>query len=133
MANLVRWDVPFADAFYPSVTAKFETATQLSRGKMDVTIGVSDGTSFRVEATTVLGFTCLDEGCAPQRWFSAVDTEQVKTCAYQCLESPWIESYRGCQFDADGPIPLNHYLIYGGDNIIEFVCQHEPTVSTVND
>jgi hypothetical protein len=130
MSKLIRWNVPFSDAFYPSVTAIFETGTQLSRGKMEVTIQVSDGTRFRVESTSVLAFTCLDEGCAPKRWFSTVEIEQVETCAYECLESPWIKSYEGCQYDAHGrPVPLNHYLIYGGDNIVEFVCQHEPLVS----
>jgi len=130
MAKLVRWNVPFSAAFYPSVTATFETATLLSQGKMEVTISLSDGTLFRVESTSVLAFTCLDEGCAPKRWFSTVETEQGEISAYHCLESPWLESYEGCQYDAKGdPIPLNHYLIYGGDNIVEFVCQNEPIVT----
>jgi len=97
---------------------------------MKVTISVSDGTRFRIESRTVLAFTCLDESCTPKRWFSTVETEQVETCAYHCLQSPWVTSYEGCQYDANGnPTPLNHYLIYGGDNIIEFVCQHEPVIS----
>lgn len=130
MAKLVRWNVPFAGAFYPSVTATFATATQLSQGKMEVTVSVSDGTLFRIESTSVLAFTCLDESCTPKRWFSTAETEQGEISAYHCLESPWIGSYEGCQYDANGdPIPLNHYLIYGGDNIVEFVCQHEPVVS----
>ena len=130
MSKLIRWNVPFSNAFYPSVTAIFETATQLSQGKMEVTIRASDGSCFRVESTSVLAFTCLDESCAPKRWFSSVETEQVETCVYQCVESPWIKSYEGCQYDENGkPVPLNHYLIYGGDNIVEFVCQNEPSVS----
>ena len=130
VAKLVRWNVPFSGAAYPSVTASFATATELSQGKMEVTVSVSDGTLFRVESTSVLAFTCLDESCAPQRWFSTEETEQEEISAYHCLESPWIESYEGCQYDANGdPKPLNHYLIYGGDNIVEFVCQHEPVVS----
>lgn len=129
MSGLVRWNVPFAGAFYPSVTASFETATLVSQGKMEVTISASDGTLFWAESTSVLAFTCLDEGCAPKRWFSTVETEQAEICAYHCHESPWIKSYEGCQYDAKGnPIPLNHYLIYGGDNIVEFLCQHEPVV-----
>ncbi|MEK7857394.1 MAG: hypothetical protein AAB288_14985, partial [Acidobacteriota bacterium] len=115
---------------YPSVTASFETATQLSQAKMEVTISVSDGTCFRVASHSVLAFSCLDESCAPKRWFSKVETEQVESCAFHCLESPWVASYEGCQYDAEGnPIPLSHYLIFGGDNIVEFVCQHEPVVT----
>jgi hypothetical protein len=79
-----------------------DTYTQLSQGKMEVTVQVSDGTRFRVESTSVLAFTCLDEGCAPKRWFSTVETEQVETCAYECSESPWIKSYEGCQYDDNG-------------------------------
>ena len=130
MSKLVRWDVPFSGAFYPTVIATFHTATKSAPGKMEITIGISDGTQFRVESASVLAFTCLDESCAPKRWFSTAETEQLETCAYHCLESPWIKSYEGCQYDANGnPIPLNHYLIYGGDNIVEFVCQNEPLVS----
>jgi hypothetical protein len=130
MPKLIRWNVPFSRAFYPGVSATFETPTHLSQGKVKVTVSLSDGTLFRVESTSVIAFTCLDESCAPKRWFSTVETEQREISAYLCVESPWIESYEGCQYDANGdPIPLNHYLIYGGDNIVEFVCQHEPVVS----
>jgi hypothetical protein len=130
MARLIRWDVPFAGALYPSVIATFETDTRLPKGRMQVTVAASDGTQFKVDSTSVIAFTCLDEACAPKRWFSNIETEQVETCAYHCLESPWIKSYEGCQFDSDAnPIPLDHYLIYGGDNIVEFICTHEPVVS----
>ena len=131
MSKLFRWNVPFAAAFYPSVSAIFETASQLSEGKLEVTISVSDGIRFQVDSSSVLAFTCLDEGCAPKRWFSSVETKQVKTCAYHCLDSPWIASYEGCQIDTalGKPYPLNHYLIYGGDNIVEFVCRNEPSVT----
>ena len=133
MSKLVRWNVPFAGAFYPSVVAIFETSTRLSEGKMKSTISVSDGIRYQVECSSVLAFTCLDEGCAPQRWFSNADTEQVETSAYHCPGSPWIKSYEGCQFDAEAqPIPLNHYLIYGGDNIVEFLCRYEPIVSKLD-
>lgn len=132
MSKLIRWDVPFAEAFYPSVTAIFETPTLLSPGKMEVTVSTSDDSLFRIESTSVIAFTCLDEGCAPKRWFSTVETVQEEICAYYCLESPWIESYEGCQFDVNGQIPLNHYLIFGGDNIVEFICQHEPVVSQLS-
>ena len=132
MSRLVRWDVPFADAFYPSVTASFETTNRLSEGRMQITVSVNDGTRYQVECSSVLAFTFLDEGCTPKRWFSIVETEQAESCAHHCLESPWIKSYESCQFDADGrPIPLNHYLIYGGDNIVEFLCRYEPTVSVL--
>lgn len=79
VAKLVRWDVPFAGAFYPSVTATFITATVISPGTMAITISAGDGTQFRVESELVLAFTCLDESCTPRRWFSTVETEQVET------------------------------------------------------
>jgi len=64
------------------------------------------------------------------RSFSTVETEQAQISTYHCLDSPWIKSYEGCQYDAESnPIPLNHYLIFGGDNIVEFLCQNEPVVS----
>lgn len=117
------------DAFYPSVVAHFQTGAP-SPGIIDITVSPSDGTQFRVECKFVLAFTCFDESCAPKRWFSTVETEQGEISAYHCLDSPWIKSYEGCHFDADGnSIPLNHYLIYGGDNIVEFVCQNEPVVT----
>lgn len=76
MSKLVRWNVPFAGFFYPSVTATFRTATQQSQGKLEVTVSASDGTQFLVESTSVLAFTCLDEGRSPKCWFSTVETVQ---------------------------------------------------------
>ncbi|MEP6947256.1 MAG: hypothetical protein ABJA02_15155, partial [Acidobacteriota bacterium] len=68
------------------------------------------------------------------RWFSVVETEQVEICAYYCVESPWVKSYEGCQIDtaAGTPFPLNHYLIYGGDNIVEFLCRYKPKVTQLS-
>ncbi len=130
IAKLVRWDVPFARAFYPSVVARYQTGEAPSPGMIEITVSLSDGTKFRVECKSVLAFTCFDEGCAPQRWFSTAETAQGEISAYHCLDSPWIKSYEGCQFDAEGNIiPLNHYLIFGGDYIVEFVCQYEPVVT----
>ena len=130
MSKLVRWNVPFAGESYPSVSASFKTPTVSSSGELEINIGLADGALYQIRSADVLAFTCFDESCSPKRWFSNVETDQVETCAYRCQDSPWVDSYRSCQHDSDGkPIPLNHYLIYGGDNIVEFLCQHEPTIS----
>jgi len=131
MSKLVQWDVPFAGTFYPAVIATFETSTySVPSSKMSVTVGLSDGTRYRGECGTTLAFCCLDESCAPQREFGETEIEDAKACAWQWIDSPWIKSYEGCNYDADAePIPLNHFFIYGGDNIVEFICRHEPVIT----
>ncbi len=131
MSKLVRWNVPFAEAFYPSVIATFATPTySVSNSKTSVTVGASDGANYLVECETTLAFSCLDESCAPQRDFGDTEIEDVKSCAWQWIDSPWIKSYEGCNYDADAqPIPLNHFFIYGGDNIVEFLCRYEPVIT----
>jgi len=131
MSKLIKWDVPFAGAFFPSVIASFASPEAIrSTTIMSVTISASDGTRYLVECEKILAFSCLDESCAPQRDFGDAEVEQVEACAWQSMGSPWIKSYEGCNYDSDGrPIPLNHFFIFGGDYIVEFVCQNEPSVS----
>ena len=91
-----------------------------------------DSTHYLLTCDEPLAFSCLDESCAPPRDFGDTEVENTKACSWQWLDSPWIQSYQGCNHDADGePVPLNHYLIFGGDNIVEIVCRYELKITEV--
>ena len=135
MSKLIRWDTPFADSFFPSVTAGFTTADL--HQETILRIVVSDGAVFpkySVEFRKVLVFSCVDEGCAPERKWP--DTEQYDSnpCAWIWTDSPSIKSYQNCNFDSDGlPEKMDHYLIFGGDNNVEVIAKDQPTINTLNE
>jgi hypothetical protein len=137
MSKLVRWAVPFADAFYPSVASAFSQASkyQINRLRIVVTSGVNEYPKYLVSFSDVLVFNCFDEGCAPERKWPEVEVYDPKPCAWIWTESPWVASYQGCgNFDEnDQPFPLYHYLIFGGDYNVEVVARNEPSIETITE
>jgi hypothetical protein len=136
MSKLVRWPVPFADAFYPSVLSAFSHSAEQKANRLNVVVspGTSDYPKFLISFTGVLVFNCFDEGCAPQREWPEVEVYDPKPCAWMWADSPWVASYQGCgQYDEDDqPFPLYHYLIFGGDYNVEVVARNEPSVETID-
>src|SRR5262245_60069428 len=128
MSRLVVWKTPFAEAFFPSVIATFERRLD-GTSLLTVTVMPVDSPHYVLACDEPLAFSCLDESCAPQKDFGDTEVEDAKACSWQWLDSPWIKSYQDCNYDAGGPVPLNHYMIFGGDNIVEFVCRHEVTIA----
>lgn len=118
---------------YPSVVAAFSTTTtyQSSILKILVTAG-SLGLlpQYLLSFKEVLVFSCFDEACSPERDWPEVEFDGVKPCSWQWVDSPWVNSYQGCgNFNEAGePDPLFHYLIAGGDNIVEVIARAEPTI-----
>lgn len=135
MSQLIKWQAPFADAFFPSVVSAF---TQRLDGSDQLTIvvmpgGINEYPRYLVNFYSVLVFSCFDEGCAPAREWPEVGNIESKPCAWQWIDSPWVKSYQPCgNHDADGnPDPLHHYLIFGGDNIVEVISRKEPVIEEV--
>ena len=96
--------------------------------------GVGEYPRFIVEFEEVLVFSCFDESCAPRREWGDTEITEAKSCAWQWIDSPWIQSYEGCNYDASGnPIPLHHYLIFGGDNIVEVISRRVPAIEVTRE
>jgi len=86
---------------------------------------------YLVDFGEVLAFTCMEEGCAPERDFVFADLEAEKLCAYQYIDSPWLKSYEPCQ-DPLGEGKFSHYMIFGGDNNVEVITSNVPQIRKID-
>ena len=59
--------------------------------------------------------------------------EEKGLCAYQWLDSLWTKSYEPWAdvVSCGRGLPLFHYLIFGGDSVIQVVTSVEATVETI--
>jgi hypothetical protein len=143
MSRIVRWETPFTDAFYPSVVLVAIplplTSTESNNLKVIVVPGSVESPypKYLVDFGEVLAFTCMEEGCCPERDFTSATFDETITsakfvCALQWLNSPWLKSYEGCH-DPYSEGKFSHYLIFGGDNNFEVITQNEPTIKIVKE
>jgi hypothetical protein len=132
MAKFIRWETPFTDREFPSVGLLVSQANEDHDDLLAVVApdGIDRYPKYVVNFGSVLAFTCMEELGCPERDFGELTIEDPKLCAYQCLDSPWLNAYAGLQRQ---PGPLNHYLIFGGDNNIEVVSYNVPTIETITE
>ena len=140
MSKIVRWETPFTDAFFPSVIllATFFPISSKEVNGVKVVVapdGVDKYPKYLVDFGEVITFTCMDEGCCPQRDFGSATFDETITsakfvCSMQWFNSPWLKSYEGCH-DPYSEGKFSHYLIFGGDNNIEIITQNTPTIRVV--
>ena len=136
MSKLIPWQNDFSKAFYPSIVVSFVKKIDGSDALHIVVCpgGIEEYPRYIVSFQDVLVFSCLDEGCAPERDWVDVEISDVQSCAWQWIDSPWIRSYEGCNYDSAGnPSPLHHYLIFGGDNIVEVISKSNPGIEEINE
>jgi hypothetical protein len=134
MSKIIPWNTPFASQFFPSVIAAFATDQMTHDGSLTVVVGRSHlepYPKYLVQFGKVLQFNCLDESCAPPLALPERGASDIRSCSWQWLESPTINSYQGCNYDSEGPQELLHYLIFGGDNIVEVVGKMRPSIEEV--
>ena len=137
MSKLVRWSVPFAEEFYPSVISAFSQSGNIPELLKIVVApdGIDKYPKYLVTFKNVLVFNCFDEACAPERDWPEIENADPKPCAWKWIDSPWVTSYEGCgEFDSNNsPRPLFHYLIFGGDYNVEVISKAEPVVEKINE
>ena len=133
MSKLVRWETPFTNSKFPSV-ALIVTSTSGRWNDVKALVmphGTDKYPKYLVSFGEVIAFTCFEEAHAPERDFSEATIEERKLCAYQYFDSPWIKTYESwvehISFPNE-PVPIFHYLIFGGDNNIEVVTTNVPTI-----
>jgi hypothetical protein len=135
MSRIVRWDTPFTDGRDPSVGLLVSTesdGTDLLKAVV-APHGLDEYPKYLVNFGSVIAFTCMEEAWCPERDFDYTKFEEKNLCAYQYLDSPWLESYEnGTNFIAGGhPGPFYHYLIFGGDNNVEVITPNVPSIEIV--
>lgn len=107
------------------------TSSQTNIVKVVVNPSKGEYPKYLVDFGATLAFTCMEEGCAPERDFGPADLEAEKLCAYQYIDSPWLKSYEPCQ-DPLSEGKFSHFLIFGGDNNVEVITQNVPQISRVD-
>lgn len=140
MDELIRWETPFCEAFYPAVSlfVKWDDVW----GETVQAIVAPDGTEsypkFLVYFGKTQAFTSMEEAGTPRDFFG-VKYPDEKLCAFEFLKSPWLKSYDGSEYFFNGPEDLKtrepfkfrHFLIFGGDNNIEVITPNTPIVEVV--
>ena len=124
-AGLVRWDVPFAGAKDPSVSLITE------QGGDAATLIVSpDGVDrypkYLVRFDRVLAALCYEEALALNRGYP-----QAAGCACLWNDSPWLRASRGWAVDFLRWPDLRHYVVFGGDSIVELLAS-EPKIQQID-
>ncbi|MDQ3635940.1 MAG: hypothetical protein M3405_15760 [Acidobacteriota bacterium] len=140
MSKIIRWETPFTDAFYPSVglTAIPLPLSSKEYNNLKLIVsseGVDKYPKYLINFGEVIAFTCMDEGCCPERDFSSATFDDKITkdrfiCSFQWLNSPWLKSYEGCH-DPESEGKFSHYLIFGGDNNVEVITENTPIITKI--
>jgi hypothetical protein len=136
MPKLVRWDTPFTEIQFPSVgliiTVKRDNADIL---KAIVAKGIDNYPKYLVTFGEVIAFTCFEEAQAPKRDFDSATIEVENLCAYEYIDSPWLNSYADWKpiYFGNETSSFYHYLIFGGDNNIEVLTPNRPKIEIVEE
>jgi len=140
MRELVRWETPFTEIEWPSVVVI------TNRGPNDEYLldsvvaptGVDRYPKYLVEFGDVVGFSAMEEMHFPDHGFKDAKIAEERLCAYRFIDSPWLECYERGEyflFNLDGGTKetLSHYVIFGGDDILQVVTKNEPVITIVNE
>ena len=129
--DLVRWDVPFAGSRDPSVSLITE------RGG-DVVIlvvaphGIDQYPKYLIRFAKVLGFLCHEEALDFDRGYRALTGLEASVCAYVWADSPWLRASRGYALEFLRLPDLQHYLVFGGDSIVELLASGASKVERID-
>jgi hypothetical protein len=139
VGHLERWDLPFSNILCPSVTAfpLPDTIERINVVVMPNGLGVYPGFLLEFHAAPFL--MIYNETCAPAavpQWLSMLQAIP-KSSTVIWHNSPLVKLYNGF---GDYPIAhhaetpkLKHYLILGGDSIVEILAYVEPSVTQFNE
>ena len=130
-ADLVRWDVPFAEARDPSVSLITEQGGDAAT-LVVAPSGIDRYPKYLVRFAKVIALLCYEEAFAFDRGYRALSGIEPKCCAYLWTDSPWMESYRK-GVDVFEWKDLQHYLVFGGDFIVELVASGQPKVERLDE
>jgi hypothetical protein len=124
--DLIQWQVPFARARHPSVSVITQQGGDAAILLVAPT-GVDQYPKYAVRFGKVLALLCFEEAYSFDRGYGALVGLDRSVCAYVWPTSPWRESYRRGA-EVFGWDDLQHYLVFGGDSIVEIVAAGKPDV-----
>ena len=127
VANLVRWDVPFAGARDPSVSLITEQGGDVATLVVSPH-GVDQYPKYLVRFDKVLAMLCYEEALALDRAYRAVPG----TCAYIWADSSWLRA-SSSYAEFLGLRELRHYVVLGGDSIVELLASGASEVQQIDE
>jgi hypothetical protein len=124
--DLLPWPVPFARARHPSVSLITEQGGDAAILVVAPT-GVDQYPKYTVRFGKALALLCFEEAYSLDRGYRALTGLDQSVCAYLWPRSACLESYRRGG-EVFGWKDMQHYLVFGGDSIVEIVAAGEPEV-----
>ena len=129
------WEVPFAQAAYPALTPIMSPEepgpSRKDRFPFKVIVfphGFGKHPGYVVEFVRAHYVMYHDEACGSHdsHWLEVIK-QSPKSCAYIWHGSSLLQRYEGigCEFEET----LRHYVLLGGDWVIEVLSYREPTVT----
>jgi hypothetical protein len=119
--ELVRWVVPFTEWRGLStwvITESFDSyaivVAPLSDKRPE-----DNYPKYLIRFDKVLTMLTYEEACATHRLYYKMAGWMKGLRAYQWIDSPWLDGYRGCH-EIRGK-KLYHYVILGDDNLVEVI------------
>ena len=77
---------------------------------------------------------CYEETCAIARDWDSLTRSEYDLCAYRWITSPWLKHYRVLEdiMFRKSSEKLHHYILIGGDTIVEVIALSEPLVERID-
>lgn len=96
--------------------------------------GIDRYPKYWVKFYGVAAFKCEDESVAPVKRYHGLKREESEHYAYLWENSPWLQEFAESQgmLDIYYQGRLIHYVIFGGDLIIEVLSAEEPQIEEVS-
>ena len=136
--RLIRWETPFADTLCPSVVTFVSNDPSGSYAFPLEAIVAPDGIDrypkYRINFGSPVAFSAMEEMHFPEIYFNGVEvTDNSKACSYIFQESPWLESYLQGEYflfnqNNEDSETLMHYVIFGGDDVLQVVTRFRPEI-----
>lgn len=129
--DLVLWDVPFGESRYPSLSLITEEGGDVAM-LVVAPSGLDTYPKFLVRFPRVITLLCYEEAYAFNRGYRELTGIDSNRCAYLWTDSPWLQCYRKGR-EVFAWTDLWHYLIFGGDSIVEVIAAVQPTVERIEE
>lgn len=132
--DLVRWETPFTDKLYPSILVVPHPGGPFSL--VVAPKGIDSYPKYLIEFDDMVAYKCEDEGFAPTKLILSLSRDCIAS-AYMWIGSPWLKEWdeeqsRLLLAAAHYPFP-RHYLLLGGDNIVEVLVGGEPVINPITE
>jgi hypothetical protein len=138
IGHLERWELPFSNSLDPSVSAII-LPDSVDRVKVVVMPkGLESYPGFLLDFECAPFLMVYDETCAPPsipQWFDLLKAIP-KSSTVIWHDSPLVKHYSGIGGNPEvwtQNLKLKHYLILGGDSIVEILAYKEPLITQFNE